>query len=83
MTGRANLTVTISDEMAGRLGDIAKRDASTADQVIAQALEQYLDQEMHIKAAIERGRADLVAGRVFTQAAMISEIAEIVNSART
>ncbi len=59
MSGSVTLTVTIPDEMAGRLADIAKRDDSTADRVIAKALEDYFDRDVNIKAAIERGRADL------------------------
>ena len=81
MSDGATLTVTLSIEIAGKLADFAKRDNSTADRVVAQALEAYLDREADIVRAIERGRADLRAGRVFTQPEVARHVRATIDAA--
>lgn len=83
MSDGATLTVTIPSEIAGKLADFAKRDNSTADRVVAKALEDYLNREGAIVTAIAQGRADLRAGRVFTQQDVVREVQRTIDAARS
>ncbi len=82
MSDSATLTVTLSSEMADKLAEIAEREHSTPDALATLAVANLLDQEAAIAAAIERGRADLRAGRVFTQAEVMRDVQAIIDAAR-
>ncbi len=82
MSDSATLTVTLSSEMADKLAEIAEHEHSTPDALATLAVANLLDQEAAIAAAIERGRADLRAGRVFTQAEVMRDVQAIIDAAR-
>lgn len=82
MSNSATLTVTLTPEVAGKLAEIAAHQHRTPDAVVAGAVADMIDREDEIVAAIERGRADHVAGRVFSQAEVMRDVQAIIDAAR-
>jgi predicted transcriptional regulator len=56
----------LSEDRKAKIDDLAQRTNSTADEVIAQIVDEYFDELEELRSLIEEGTADIEAGRVLT-----------------
>ena len=82
MTDSSTLTVRLSNETKDRLATLAGRTKRTRNFLAAEAIAAYVERELAIVEAIERGRADVRAGRVTPHDEVMREVREIIEAAR-
>ncbi|HSK41453.1 MAG TPA: CopG family transcriptional regulator [Arenibaculum sp.] len=83
MSDDATLTVRLSAETRDRLARLAGCTRRTRSFLAAEAIAAYVERELAIIEGIERGRADVRAGRVMTHDEVARETREIIEAART
>jgi predicted transcriptional regulator len=83
MAESGTLTVRLSAEIKDQLGELAGRTRRTRSFLAAEAIADYVERELAITEKIERGRADLRAGRVVPHEDVSREAREIIEAART
>ena len=64
MTASTTMTIRMSPDLKDKLGRLAQSSRRTKSFLAAEALEAYVDRELQIIEGIERGLADMRAGRV-------------------
>ncbi len=77
------LTVRVSPELKERLGKLANQTRRTKSFLAGEAIAGYVERELEIVAGIERGLADMKAGRVVPHEEVMTEIDAIVEKAKT
>ena len=82
MTDSSTLTVRLSNETKDRLATLAGRTKRTRNFLAAEAIAAYVERELAIVEAIERGRAAARAGRVTPHDEVMREVREIIEAAR-
>jgi predicted transcriptional regulator len=82
MSDSSTLTVRLSNETKDRLAILAGRTKRTRNFLAAEAITAYVERELAIVEAIERGRADVWAGRVTPHDEVMREVREIIEAAR-
>ncbi len=80
--GNTTLTVRVSPELKASLGKLAERTRRTKSFLAGEAIAGYVERELEIVAGIERGLADMKAGRVVPHEEVMAEIDGIVETAK-
>ncbi len=82
MPDSGTLTVRLSNDMRGKLATLADRTHRTRSFLAAEAITAYVERELAIVEAVERGRADVRAGRVTPHDSVAREAHAIIEAAR-
>lgn len=82
MPDSTTLTVRLSNDIKGKLATLADRTHRTRSFLAAEAVAAYVDRELAIVEKIERGRADVRAGRVTPHDEVAREARAIIEAAR-
>ena len=82
MADSATLTVRISGQTKDQLAELAGRTRRTRSFLAAEAITAYVERELAIVEAIERGQADVRAGRIVPHDDVVSEARAIIEAAR-
>ena len=83
MPDSGTLTIRLSNDMKGKLATLADRTHRTRSFLATEAIAAYVERELAIVEGIERGRADIRAGRVTPHDEVTREARKIVEAART
>ena len=81
MTNSTTLTVRLSPEVKERLGQLAERTKRTKSFLAGEAIADFVERELEIVEAIERGLDDVKAGRVVPHEQAMREIRETIEQA--
>jgi predicted transcriptional regulator len=81
--GSTTLTVRVSPELKERLDKLAERTRRTKSFLAGEAIAGYVERELGIVAGIERGLADMKAGRVVPHEEVMAEIDAVVEAAKS
>ena len=76
------LTVRLSARTKDQLAELAERTRRTRSFLAAEAIADYVERELSIIEKIERGRADVQAGRVTPHEEVTREARAIIEAAR-
>ena len=82
MSDSGTLTVRLSSDMKSKLATLADRTRRTRSFLAAEAIAAYVERELAIVEGIERGRADVRAGRVTPHDEVAREARKIIEAAR-
>ena len=82
MSDSTTLTVRLSSHTKHQLAELAGRTRRTRSFLAAEAIAAYVERELAIIEGIERGRADVRAGRVVPHEEVAREAAEVIDAAR-
>lgn len=74
------IKIKLPDDLADRLSRLAVERASTPQALLADAVEWLLADASEIEAAIARGEADFVAGRVVSHEEVMEGLHRIISS---
>ncbi len=74
------LPFTLSDDLRRRLEELAQRDEQLASRFVELVLREALDYEDAMKQSIDRGLADIEAGRTMTNEELARRIDERIAS---
>jgi predicted transcriptional regulator len=83
MSDSATLTVRLPSQTKNQLAELAGRTRRTRSFLAAEAIAAYVERELAIIEGIERGRADVRAGRVVPHEEVAREAAAVIDAART
>lgn len=81
MTNSTTLTVRLSPEVKERLGRLAERTKRTKSFLAGEAIADFVERELEIVEAIERGLEDVKTGRVVPHEQAMREIRESIEQA--
>ncbi len=81
MPNSTTLTVRLSPEIKERLGRLAQRTKRTKSFLAGEAIADFVERELEIVEAIERGLEDVKAGRVMLHEQATREIRETIEQA--
>ncbi len=76
------MTIRVSPDLKDKLGRLAENTRRTRSYLAAEALEVYVDRELQIIEGIDRGLADMEAGRVTTHDGVTAKARQIIAEAR-
>ncbi len=82
MTASTTMTIRVSPALKEKLGRLALDTRRSRSFLAAEAVTAYVDRELEIIAGIQRGLADVAAGRVVPNAQVMAEARRIVEDAR-
>ena len=82
MADTGTLTVRLSNHTKARLAQLANHTRRTRSFLAAEAIADYVARELAIVEAIERGRADVQAGRVVPHDEVTREARAVIEAAR-
>jgi len=77
------LTVRLTPELKDRLGKLAERTRRTRSFLAGEAIAGYVERELEIVAGIERGLADMKAGRVVPHERVMADIDDTIKRAKS
>ena len=83
MSDSTTLTVRLSAKTKDNLTELASRTRRTRSFLAAEAIADYVEQELAIVAKIERGQADVRAGRVNPHDEVVRAARTVIESARS
>lgn len=78
MSGETVLTIPLAPEIRRRLGRLAKATERPVEAVAANAIANYVEHELAIIDGIERGLADMRAGRVVEHEQAMARLAATI-----
>ena len=81
MSESETITVRLASTTKDRLGQLAAQTNRTKSYLAAEAIAAYVDREMEIVSGIERGLADMKAGRVVPHADAMKQLRKTVATA--
>lgn len=81
MTDSATLTVRLPSQTKDQLAELANRTRRTRSFLAAEAVTEYVTRELAVVEAIERGRADVRAGRMTPHAETMDEARAVIRAA--
>ena len=81
-TASATLTLRLPPELKARLGELAERTQRTKSFLAGEAIAGYVERELEIIAGIERGLADMKAGRVIAHEDVMAELNARIKTAK-
>ena len=79
MSESETLTVRLASTTKDRLGQLAAQTNRTKSYLAAEAIAAYVERELEIVSGIERGLADMNAGRVVSHADAMVRLRETVS----
>ncbi len=77
------LTVRLTPELKNRLGKLAEHTHRTKSFLAEEAIAGYVERELEIVAGIERGLADMDAGRIVPHEDVMADIDATIKKAKT
>lgn len=80
MADSATLTVRLSSQTKDQLAELANRTRRTRSFLAAEAVTEYVTRELAVVDAIERGRADVRAGRTSLHAEVMDEARAVIRA---
>jgi predicted transcriptional regulator len=83
MSDSTTLTVRLTTHTKNQLAELAGRTRRTRSFLAAEAIAAYVERELAVVEAIERGRADVRAGSVVPHDEVAREATAIIGAART
>ncbi len=81
MASSTTMTVRVSNEVKEKLDRLAGSTRRSRSFLAAEALSAYVDRELEIIAGIQRGLADIEAGRVVDHDEAMAEIEAVIAAA--
>lgn len=82
MPASTTMTIRVSPDLKDRLGRLARDTRRSKSYLAAEAVSAYVDRELEFIEGIQRGLADLEAGRVVSHEAAMAEIDAVIEAAR-
>jgi len=82
MPASTTMTIRISPEVKEKLGRLAQDTRRSRAFLAAEAVEAYVSRELDIIDGIQRGLADVAAGRVVSHEAAMAELQTVIDAAR-
>ncbi|CAN5287799.1 CopG family ribbon-helix-helix protein [soil metagenome] len=82
MPASTTMTIRVSPDLKDRLGRLARDTRRSKSYLAAEAVSAYVDRELEFIEGIQRGLADLEAGRVVSHEAAMAEIDAVIEGAR-
>lgn len=82
MTSSTTLTVRLAPKVKQRLGRLARETKRTRSFLAGEAIASYVERELEIVAGIERGLADMNAGRLVPHDQAMRRIRATIGRAR-
>lgn len=76
------ITIRVTPDLKEKLGRLAQDTRRTKSFLAAEALDAYVNRELQIIEGIQRGLADMAAGRVTPHEEVMAQAAKIVAEAR-
>ncbi len=83
MSASTTMTIRISAEVKDKLGRLAQDTRRSRSFLASEAVAAYVTRELEIIDGIQRGLADVAAGRVVSHDAAIEELQTIIDAARS
>lgn len=81
MGASTTMTIRVMPDLKERLGRLAHNTRRTRSYLAAEAVESYVNRELQIIEGIQRGLADMEAGRVTPQAEVMAGADQIIADA--
>ena len=81
MSDSETLTVRLASTTKDRLGQLAAQTNRTKSYLAAEAISAYVERELEIVSGIERGLADMTAGRVVSHSDAMAHLRKTVSAA--
>ena len=81
MSESETITVRLASATKDRLGQLAAQTNRTKSYLAAEAIAAYVDREMEIVSGVERGQADMKAGRVVSHGDAMAQLRKTVTAA--
>jgi len=82
MNASTTMTIRVSTEVKERLGRLAQDTRRSRSFLAAEAVAAFVDRELAIIDGIQRGLADVAAGRVTDHGAAMDQVDEAIAEAR-
>jgi predicted transcriptional regulator len=76
------LTVRLPEALKDKLGELATHTKRTRSYLAAEAIENYVENELAIVRGVECGLDDMRAGRVVAHEEVMTEIGDIISEAK-
>lgn len=83
MPASTTMTIRVSADLKERLGRLAHDTRRSRSFLAAEAVSAYVNRELEIMDGIQRGLADVKAGRVVSHAEAMSEIDTVIRAAQS
>lgn len=82
MGASTTITVRVTPDLKEKLGRLAQSTRRTSSFLAAEAVEAYVNRELQIIEGIQRGQADMEAGRVTPHDEVMARAEQIIAEAR-
>ena len=82
MTASTTITIRVTPDLKEKLGRLADGTRRTRSFLAAEAVEAYVNRELEIIEGIQRGIADMEAGRVTPHEEVMARVDRIIEEAR-
>ncbi len=82
MPTSTTMTIRISPDVRAKLGRLAQGTRRSRAFLASEAVEAYVDRELEIIDGIERGLADVAAGRMVPHDAAMADLQAVIEEAR-
>lgn len=82
MTTSATLTIRVSPDVKAKLGRLAAGTRRSKSYLAAEAVAAYVERELEIIDGVQRGLADVEAGRVVPHDEAMAEVYAVIDSAQ-
>lgn len=82
MTASTTMTIRVSPEVKEKLGRLAQDTRRSKSYLAAEAVSAYVERELEIIEGIQRGLADVEAGRVVSHDDAMAEVYAVIDAAR-
>ena len=82
MPTSTTMTIRISPDVKAKLGRLAQGTRRSRAFLASEAVEAYVDRELEIIDGIERGLADVAAGRMVPHDAAMADLQAVIEEAR-
>ena len=80
MSESETLTVRLASTTKNKLGQLAAQTNRTKSYLAAEAIDAYVERELEIVSGIERGLADMKAGKVVSHAGAMARLRKTVKA---
>lgn len=82
MNASTTMTIRVSSELKEKLGRLAQGTRRSRSYLAAEAVTAYVERELEVIEGIQRGLADVSAGRIVPQAQVTAQARQIIEDAK-
>ncbi|MFY7835200.1 MAG: CopG family ribbon-helix-helix protein [Novosphingobium sp.] len=82
MGASTTITIRVTPDLKEKLGRLAQNTRRSKSYLAADAVEAYVNRELQIIEGIQRGLADMAAGRVTPHEEVMARVDQIISEAR-